>query len=499
ITVTPTSTTTYTVTVTGANGCTATDAVVVTADKTPPTANAGEDVTVNCNNASAQLKVTGNGTYLWSTGSTSMSFIVSPEVTTIYTVTVTSANGCTATDNVTVTANKAKPTASISATGNNCITNNAQLFGSASGGTGPYTYSYNGPNGFSSIVQNPLITQNGTYTLVVTDSNGCTDDESIVIFSEFIPIVITVTTDICAGESVTLTASGGGTYLWNANGNNAITNSITVSPVVTTTYVVTVTSPQGCVGTASATITVYSKPVIVSLNTTPNGSCNNTNNSGTITVNATGEPGLTKQYRINGGSWQLSNIFTGLGNGIYNVEVSYTTRLCLSQPAQTTIISGPGPVVVPENDKSVCISTPFTLSATANGGTLPYSFAWSNGANGNPINIPGIVANTTYTITVTDQLGCTGTGRVNITIKPVPVSGINGPDEVCADEFAIFTANPPIAGATYFWDFNGGITTDGDNDDVSETVSWPSIFKNTFRTVTLTITKDDCPFTYTKQ
>ena len=143
-----------------------------------------------------------------------MSFIVSPEVTTIYTVTVTSANGCTATDNVTVTANKAKPTASISATGNNCITNNAQLFGSASGGTGPYTYSYNGPNGFSSIVQNPLITQNGTYTLVVTDSNGCTDDESIVIFSEFIPIVITVTTDICAGESVTLTASGGGTYLW---------------------------------------------------------------------------------------------------------------------------------------------------------------------------------------------------------------------------------------------------------------------------------------------
>jgi hypothetical protein len=499
ITVTPTSTTTYTVTVTGANGCTATDAVVVTADKTPPTANAGADVTVNCNNASAQLKVTGNGTYLWSTGSTSMSFIVSPEVTTIYTVTVTSANGCTATDNVTVTANKAKPTASISATGNNCITNNAQLFGSASGGAGPYTYSYNGPNGFSSIVQNPLITQNGTYTLVVTDSNGCTDDESIVIFSEFIPIVITVTTDICAGESVTLTASGGGTYLWNANGNNAITNSITVSPVVTTTYVVTVTSPQGCVGTASATITVYSKPVIVSLNTTPNGSCNNTNNSGTITVNATGEPGLTKQYRINGGSWQLSNVFTGLGNGIYNVEVSYTTRLCLSQPAQTTIISGPGPVVVPENDKSVCISTPFTLSATANGGTLPYSFAWSNGANGNPINIPGIVANTTYTITVTDQLGCTGTGRVNITIKPVPVSGINGPDEVCADEFAIFTANPPIAGATYFWDFNGGITTDGDNDDVSETVSWPSIFKNTFRTVTLTITKDDCPFTYTKQ
>jgi hypothetical protein len=158
ITVTPTSTTTYTVTVTGANGCTATDAVVVTADKTPPTANAGADVTVNCNNASAQLKVTGNGTYLWSTGSTSMSFIVSPEVTTIYTVTVTSANGCTATDNVTVTANKAKPTASISATGNNCITNNAQLFGSASGGTSPYTYSYNGPNGFSSIVQNPLIT-----------------------------------------------------------------------------------------------------------------------------------------------------------------------------------------------------------------------------------------------------------------------------------------------------------------------------------------------------
>jgi hypothetical protein len=492
ITVNPTTTTTYTVTVTASNGCTATDAVVVTVDKTPPTANAGADVTVNCTTASATLTASGGGTYVWSTGATTQNVTVNPETTTTYSVTVTSINGCTARDEVIVTAKKAKPTASLTANGNNCITNNAQLFGNATGGTGPYTFRYTGPNNFTSNLQNPTIDTSGTYILTVTDVNGCTDTESIVIFSKVVPIILVITTEICVGESVTLTASGGVSYKWGANANNATTASIMVSPSSTSTYTVTVTTADGCTGTGSATITVYQKPVINSVDVVQNSSCNNTGNTGKITVNATGQPGLTLQYRINGGAWQPTNIFSNLGNGIYNVEVSYTTRLCTSDPVQTTISSLPGLVIVAENDKIVCASTPFTLSASATGGTPSYTYLWSNGATGNPVNVSGINANTTFTVTVTDSKGCSATDIINVTLKPGPSADISGPTQVCANDFASFIVNNPTFGETYMWTFDNGVTQDGDADDVTENVKWSDAFKNTFRTVTLKVTKDGC-------
>ena len=492
ITVNPTTTTTYTVTVTASNGCTATDAVVVTVDKTPPTANAGADVTVNCTTPSATLTASGGGTYVWSTGATTQNVTVNPETTTTYSVTVTSINGCTARDEVIVTAKKAKPTASLTANGNNCITNNAQLFGNATDGTGPYSFRYTGPNNFTSNLQNPTIDTSGTYILTVTDVNGCTDTESIVIFSKVVPIILVITTEICVGESVTLTASGGVSYKWGANANNATTASIMVSPSSTSTYTVTVTTADGCTGTGSATITVYQKPVINSVDVVQNSSCNNTGNTGKITVNATGQPGLTLQYRINGGAWQPTNIFSNLGNGIYNVEVSYTTRLCTSDPVQTTISSLPGLVIVAENDKIVCASTPFTLSASATGGTPSYTYLWSNGATGNPINVSGINANTTFTVTVTDSKGCSATDIINVTLKPGPSADISGPTQVCANDFASFVVNNPTFGETYMWTFDNGVTQDGDADDVTENVKWSDAFKNTFRTVTLKVTKDGC-------
>ena len=484
---------TYTVTVTDLNtDCTSAASTTVVGDNTVPTVEAGPDVTVNCFNPTKILTAVANAPLLWSTGATTASITVSPESTTKYYVTVTASNGCIAVDSVLVTANKAKPTASLTANGNNCITNNAQLFGSASGGTAPYTYSYTGPNNFTSILQNPTIDSSGTYILTVTDANGCTDTESIVIFSKVVPIVLVITTEICVGETVTLTASGGVSYKWGANANNATTASVMVTPNATTSYTVTVTTADGCTGTGTATITVYQKPVITKLDVVQNSSCNNTGNTGKITVNATGQPGLTLQYRINGGQWQLSNMFNNLGNGVYNVEVSYTTRLCTSDPAQANISSNPGLVVVAENDKSVCPATPFTLSATAALGTAPYTYKWSSGATGNPINIAGIAANTTFTVTVTDSKGCEASDIVNVTLKPGPGADISGPTQVCANDFASFVVNNPTFGETYMWTFDGGVTQDGDADDVTENVKWSDAFKNTFRTVTLKVTKDGC-------
>ncbi|MBK7763335.1 MAG: hypothetical protein IPI46_08165 [Bacteroidetes bacterium] len=108
---TSTTTTTYTVTVTNVGGCTSTDAVIVTVDKTPPVANAGVDRNLTCANPTAIIGTAGvaGNTYSWSpaialSSSNIAQPIANPTASTVYTVTVTGANGCTSTDAVIVNA-----------------------------------------------------------------------------------------------------------------------------------------------------------------------------------------------------------------------------------------------------------------------------------------------------------------------------------------------------------------------------------------------------------
>ncbi|MBK8626045.1 MAG: hypothetical protein IPN86_10915 [Saprospiraceae bacterium] len=371
VTVSPASTATYTATVKYGDCQQVVNATITVGSLTAGLTNDGP---LTCSKTTVTLTATPStgASYSWSAGATPIVGTNRATVTagsTTYTVTVTqTSSGCTAIATTLVVANTSKPTANITATGNNCLTANAQLFGSATGGAPGYSYVYTGPNGFSSTQQNPMITQNGTYTLVVTDQNGCTDDVNIIIFNEFLPTAISASSALCAGESTILTASGGGTYAWSSNAGSVTTNQVTVTPATTTTYTVTVTSVNGCVATATVQVNVYTKPVVTNVATVANTSCNNTSNTGSITVTATGQTGLTKQYRINGGAWQLSNIFNNLGNGTYNVEVSYVERACYSNPASATISSQSGLTVNAENNKTVCPSTIFTLRATAAGG-----------------------------------------------------------------------------------------------------------------------------------
>jgi hypothetical protein len=138
-----------------------------------PSANAGVDVTVTCTTPSATLTASGGGTYLWSNGATTVSITVTPTVTTTYTVTVTATNGCTATDNVVVTANKTTPSFTFIQTDITCYgANNGTLTITASGGQSPYEYSinngmtYQSSNSFTNLA--PAL-----YQMTVKDANGC--------------------------------------------------------------------------------------------------------------------------------------------------------------------------------------------------------------------------------------------------------------------------------------------------------------------------------------
>ena len=209
-----------------------TDAVEVTVNALPA-ANAGSDVLIIIGNSTI-LTATGGGTYLWNTGATTASITVSPASTTTYSVTVTQ-NGCESTDDVQVTVNPLAVVANAGVDVAICEGSSTTL--TASGGT---SYTWNTGATTASITVSPSATT--SYSVTVTD--GMTSDtdavEVTVIALPTANAGLDVTID--EGNSITLTASGGGTYLWNTG---ATSSSITVSPTTNTTYSVTV-SQNGC-------------------------------------------------------------------------------------------------------------------------------------------------------------------------------------------------------------------------------------------------------------
>ncbi|MCC7503830.1 MAG: hypothetical protein IT259_00960, partial [Saprospiraceae bacterium] len=218
-----------------------------------------------CNGASATLTASGGGTYLWSNAETTASITVSPTSTTTYTVTVT-LNGCTTTVQQVITVNPL-PSASItiaetSGTANNdgTICAGASVTLTASGGS---SYLWSTMETTASITVTPSATT--TYMVLVTNSNNCSTTTSQAIIVDPLPtpsITVAETSGltnndgtVCSGDPVTLTASGGGTYLWS---NSETTAAITVNPSATTTYTVTVTNASNCSATATQVITVVS-------------------------------------------------------------------------------------------------------------------------------------------------------------------------------------------------------------------------------------------------
>ena len=156
-----------------------------------------------------------------------------------------------------------KPTSTISIGSNSplCAGSTLNLTETGSGAT---SWSWSGPSGFSSNLQNPSIpnvtTSNaGTYNITITDAKSCTLTASTSVTINTNPTAsISGTNTICAGSSTTLTASGGGTYLWSTG---ATTTAVTVSPGSSTVYTVTVTNASGCTAISSPFSVIVNTPV----------------------------------------------------------------------------------------------------------------------------------------------------------------------------------------------------------------------------------------------
>lgn len=440
ITKQPLVTTTYTVTVT-LNGCTATDNAVIVVNETP-TVNANSD-TIVCQGSPASLSVFaitsgGSKVYAWSSGSTSAAFTDNPVTTTTYTVTVTDPScGCTNTDVVIVTVN---PLPTVSAGGNKSLCTGKTVSLTATGGT-TYKWSNNATTAITDVF--PISTT--TYSVTVTDNNLCTNTDKAVVSVNALPTASAGTDKtICASSTATLTATGGVTYVWNTT---AITNTISVNPNATTTYTVTVSNAALCTATDEAIVFVNSIP----------------------TVNLGVDAGICL-----GGSALLNAVVTG-GDGanVYAWSNSASTASITVNPLVKTtytvsvtdgkLCSGTDAIIIDivtelhpnaGNDTSICLGSAVQFNCT--GGV---NFKWSPSTSlnfdniGNPISTP--VTNMTYTVSVNDGGGCSGSDDIIITVNPLPTAGISNADTVCRDLPVQISAT---GGVSYLW--NGGQTTD---------------------------------------
>ncbi len=254
----------YSVLITDGSGCSLTLPVNVPAIG-GPTVTISNIIGASCGQSigSATANVTGGTfpyTYSWSPSGGSGA-TASGLTTGTYTVSVTDATGCLVSENA-VIPGSAQIVNVGNVTDENCGQSNGQISLNITGGTSPFTYNWtpSGPN-------SPLLTNltGGQYSVTVTDASGCTANSTFTVdVVGTLPVSVNPSSvSITEGETVELTASGGISYTWTpSTGINCLTTScdtVSASPLVTTTYEVVVTSATGCQGTEY--VTVYVNPI----------------------------------------------------------------------------------------------------------------------------------------------------------------------------------------------------------------------------------------------
>ncbi|MBP7866214.1 MAG: hypothetical protein KA419_09710 [Acidobacteria bacterium] len=242
--VSPATTTDYTVTVTSDKGCTGTSPLhTVTVNPLPALLISGP--TAVCAGASATLDAgEGYAAYAWSTGAATRTISVSPAAPAGYTVTVTTAAGCTGTSPIHVVTVNPLPAPVITGPAATCAGAPVTL----DAGAGYASYAWSTGATTRTVTVSPSATTG--YTVTVTNGSGCVGASPVhtVTVNPAPAPVISGPTSVCAGSSVTLdTGAGFASYAWSTG---ATTQTITVSPTTLTSYTVTVTNADGCPGTS---------------------------------------------------------------------------------------------------------------------------------------------------------------------------------------------------------------------------------------------------------
>ena len=448
ITVMPAVTSAYTVTATDANGCTGTSSYQVTVNPNPLVVSPPSPAV--CSGGSIVLTMSGAQNYSWfpQTGlsnpngpdSTSVTATLTDSIT--YTVTGFSAEGCSASISFLVTVNP-NPVAVIVPDGPTefCAGGSVNLMATPAG-----TYLWS----TADTIQTINVALSGTFTVTVTDSNGCTGVSAPVIVTENPNPVPVITpggpTTFCAGNSVDLSATPTGTYLWSSSDTTQ-----TINVTTSGTFTVTVIDANGCTG-ASAPVSVTVNPLPVAA-ITPDGPiafCL----GGSVTLTASG--GVSYLWSDNSAAQSIS-VTSG---GTYTVTVTDSNNCSGTASETVTVYPLPIATITPNGPTEFCDGGSVIL--TASGGV---SYLWSDNSSSADLNIssPG-----TYTVTVTDANNCSATAEQTVTVNPLPPAVISpsGPVLICSNNPALLSANSG-PGYTYQWYRNNVILTGETNSQLS--------------------------------
>ena len=439
----------YTVTITDANGCSDTASVTIT-EPLPITLVTTTSNVLCFGAANGTVSVVASGgtapyTYLWSTGNTlSTATNLSPGT---YGITVTDANGCTENSTATITQPTQLIATAVVDSNVSCNSGtNGQASASGAGGTAPYTFSWSNGD-LDSLAENLSA---GTFTVTITDFNGCIDTSSIIITEPTMLVLSsTVANNVsCFGGidgSASVNATGGTspyTYLWsNGSTNTNLTN------LAAGTIAVTVTDANGCIDTTSILI---SEPALLIASTavTTNVSCNGGNDGAASALGVGGTMPYT--YAWSNGATTAS--ITGLSAGTYTVTITDANGCTDDEPVtitEPTILVGSAALI---NNVSCNGGNDGSVFAIGSGGTAPYTYSWSNGATGDTISSLSIGS---YIVTITDFNNCEDTASITITEPAALVASASALNNaLCsgsASGIALATETGGTAPYTYAW------------------------------------------------
>jgi ELWxxDGT repeat protein len=398
----------YTVTVTDANGCTAnasyevTHPSIVTASISGSSSSCANTATVTAGGG------TPGYTYLWSNGATTATITSVPSG--IYSVTVTDANGCVATAQVTLTANEAfNPAAQV--TDVTCYNaTNGSITVTNVNAVAPFTYSIDGLNFQTSATFNNLSA--GTYTVTVVDKNGCTGFVTKTINRPpQLSVVLNTVQSTCFGSNtgaVTITATGGTgalSYAWTGPGGFT-SGQRNINNLAAGNYSLTVTDNNSCAVTLNAVVPVFNQVTVTPqvINIACKGEIN-----GRINLTVSGGTGSGFTYLWNNGA--VTKDIMNLGVGNYNVTITDVGSGCVEQRSFT--ITQPASIIglsFTKTNATGCNSLG-TITGTGTGGTMPYQFKLNNGNYQASNTFTGLYAGN-YTLTVMDANGCTRSSAI---------------------------------------------------------------------------------------
>jgi gliding motility-associated-like protein len=445
---------TYTLTVTNSYNCPQTGTVTITQPANLTAIMASNPV--NCNgqtNGSASVIANGGTapyTYSWNTIPIQTTTNVNNQPAGPISVTVTDAHGCTTTG-ITNINQPSVLNANIVNVVNAYCSNSpiGQATVAGSGGTAPYTYSWN---------TNPVQTTatatglgNGTYVVTVTDAHGCVDTAHVAIVqTPTLSISMSSNNVVCNGQangSATVVANNGvSPFVYNWSNGNTTSSINNLAPG---TYTVNVADNTGCNANGTVTITQPSVLNAIIANIT-NISCYGNNNGSATMAVLGGSPAYT--YTWNTVPVQTTNHPTNLPPGSYTGVV--TDSHGCKDSVEVTIQQPPQLNVTIDNPTNATCGLPNgSAMALASGGTAPYTYSW----NTTPVQTDSVADNLgagTYVVTVTDSKGCIDNAAITLTQTPAVIANTN-PDPVSCHGLTDGSITASISGGTqpitYTW------------------------------------------------